>query len=64
MDGRQPGLFEPSRLHESYKGTWWIECMARGRAVVVDPIEAAAWLLVNGHALPDDLAKFEQELEG
>lgn len=55
-------------LHLSAKGRYWIEHTSQWHgsspsAELIGHKEAASWLLLNGHELPEDLEKFRQEIE-
>jgi hypothetical protein len=49
------------KLHRSRKGRFYLECWSQWqgstpRAEWLSPEAAAAWLLANGHDVPDELA--------
>ena len=55
------------RLHKSRKGRYYIERWSQCQgstpsAEWVTEREATAWLLLNGHDLPEDLKRFEAEV--
>lgn len=55
------------KLHRSAKGRYWIETIYRisgctDDARLVDHSEAAHWLYLNGHDLPEDLEAYEDEV--
>ena len=59
--------FYHQKLYRSRKGRYYVECWSdwqgsRAHAEMVSPEEAARWLLANECDLPEDLAKFEDEI--
>ncbi len=56
-------------LYRTANGTWIVHVMSDLAAEpehlwrLVDPIEAARWLVINGYEAPGDLAKHEKALE-
>ncbi len=61
--------WEHETLYKSAKGRYWIEHTSQYQgslpyATMLEPSEAAAWLLANDHDdLPDDLESYRDELE-
>ena len=54
-------------LHLSAKGRWWVETTSQWQgstdtARIVTPHEAAAWMVLCGHDLPEELEQAEAEV--
>ena len=59
--------WDSEKLYRSRKGRYWLEHTStwQGRRPYAEWVgnhTAAAWLLANGHALPDDLQPLENEV--
>ncbi len=55
-------------LYRSAKGRYWVARTSQwegshDRAEILDEPEAARWLLAQDHELPEDLAKYREEIE-
>ncbi len=57
--------WEHETLYRSAKGRYWkeyVNARRQGEATLLEPAEAAAWLIANDHELPEDLRQFEDEI--
>ncbi len=62
-----PDQWEHETLYRSSKGRFWKEYVSgrrqgQGEAYLLEPPEAAAWLIANDHDLPDDLKEHEADI--
>ncbi|MDP9002353.1 MAG: hypothetical protein M3O46_19855 [Myxococcota bacterium] len=59
--------FTHQTLYRSRRGRYWVEHTSQWQgstphAEWVSPQEAARWLILNGHDLPEDLSAMESEV--
>ena len=60
--------WEHQKLYKSAKGTYWMESWSSWQgsvasAEIMSDHDAAVWLAVNGHEIPDDLDTIISDLE-
>ena len=60
--------WDHERLYKSLKGTYWLESWSDWQgdvatAEIMSKHDAATWIVLNGHDVPDDLAQIIADLE-